>query len=741
VRGARGGAACAPMMASAMAAALTAGAAISEAAAETDAVENEPLAGDVIIVKGQKIYQSIEDVTSSIVVATGEVIDREPIVDLYDIVDRIPNVASSFGGLGFSIRGVDQRGIAGNGPTLTVYVDDSPLTNFTTFFGPLDSWDLSQVEVYRGPQSTNFGRNALAGAIYVRTQDPTYDWDLKARAEVGNNGARQGAAAAGGPIVDDVLAFRVSGSYRESDGFIFNAFLNQEADATELWNTRFKLLFEPTDRLSIISTTSYTENFAGEDNVDPTNGAPGFPLDAGDVIRQSDDDTAGREGTETFIQSINATWKVSDVFEVQSITTYQDTDYVRIEDFDTTPAPIGALDRSGTDEAFSEELRLKYLGERFTGALGFYFFDNEDGFSDQFVVPATIVNPGLPASVLISRVSTNATETTNYAGFFDGEYRLNDRVDLLFGLRYDREEQASSARAVTAIANPPLPPELAFLEALLGEEASAVSASYDAWLPKAGVRWAASDNATLSFVAQRAYRAGGAQILTLDGSINAFDPEFLWNYELAARMNFLDGRVAWNANIYYSDWSDQQVSEPVPGFPTFFTTVNAGESTLYGFETDASFRLTEGLELYAGLGYARTEFDDFPNGNFDPSQPESEANQANFAGNRFPFAPRWSLNGGFDYNHPGGLFGGVDVNYQSAMYQDNENFSVNFFGERTLVNARIGYAIDAAVRISAYVRNAFNEQYFTSLNVVAPGDEFSRLGDERTYAVRLDVEF
>ncbi|ADM10771.1 Outer membrane protein [Parvularcula bermudensis HTCC2503] len=697
--------------------------------------------GDVIVVQGQKIEQSLDQVTSSVDVTTSEEILREPIVNLYDVVDRIPNVTSSFGGLGFAIRGIDQRGIAGNGATLTVYVDDSPLGNFTTFFGPLDSWDLGQVEVYRGPQSTNFGRNALAGAIYVRTQDPTYDWDVRVRAEAGNNGVAQGAVAVGGPIIEDKLAFRAAANYRESDGFIFNTFLNEEADAAELKTGRFKLLFEPTDRISIISTSSYTENFAGEDNVDPTNGVPGQPLDAGDVIREVDYDTPGLEGTETFIQSINATWRLSDRIELQSITTYQDTDYTRQEDFDNTSAPIAALDRTGVDEAWSEEFRAKYLGDRFEGVLGFYYFTNEDGFNDSFIVPATIVDPSLPATILVSRVSANSNETTNYAGFFDGEYEMTPSIDLLFGLRYDKEEQDSVATAITSIANPPLPAGFEFLEALLGEETSEVDASYEAWLPKGGVRWEAHPNATLSFVVQRAYRAGGAQILTLNGSIDRFEPEFLWNYELAARTNFLDGRIQWNTNVFYADWRDQQVNEPVPDFPTFFTTINAGESTLYGFETDMAVEVTPDLLVYGGLGYSHTEFDDFPNANYDPDLPDSESNQENFSGNRFPFAPRWSLNAGMDYRHPSGLFGGVDVNHQSKMYQDNENFDVNEFGERMLVNARLGYQFSENMQLSAYVKNALDEQYFTSLNVISPGDEFSRLGAERTYAVRLDFDF
>ncbi|MEO1043724.1 MAG: TonB-dependent receptor [Pseudomonadota bacterium] len=700
----------------------------------------EPL--DQIVVYGTKVDRSLQDVTSSVAVATGEEILREPIIDLYDIIDRIPNVSSTFGGLGFSIRGVDQRGVAGNGATLTVYVDDSPLSNQTTFFGPLDSWDLQQVEVYRGPQSTNFGRNSLAGAIYVRTQDPNYEWDAKLRGEVGNNGVWQTAVAVGGPIIEDKLAFRFAGNWRESDGFIDNTFLGEDADATELKTGRFKLLFEPIDTVKIISTSSYTENFAGEDVINPTNGMPGALLNAENVDREVAYDVPGEEGTETFIQSVNATWQVSERIELQSITTYQDTDYTRIEDFDTTPAPIAALDRVGSDEAWSEEFRIKYAGDRFSGVLGFYFFDNEEGFNDEFIIPGSFVSSIIPSTVLVSRVSNLTTSTTNYAGFLDGEYALTDDLDLLFGLRYDYEETENVAEAITDIANPPIPDGFEFLTSLLGTSVEATDASYDAWLPKAGVRWDATSNATLSFVVQRAYRAGGSIINTVTGEVEDYDPEYLWNYELSARTEFLDGRLVWNTNVYYSDWTDQQVNESLPPpLEDFARTINAGESTLYGVETDISYQLTDIVQVYGGVGYSVAEFDDFNNADFDDALPVSEANQPNFNGNRFPLAPELSLNAGVDVQHPTGLFGGVDVNYQSDFYTGIENFDVNKSGERTLVNARLGYEVRDGVRLSAYVRNALNEDFYTFLQRSEIGAESSRLGDERTYAVRLDFDF
>ena len=699
----------------------------------------EDLQLEIIVVKGQKLTQSLQEVTSSVAVTTGAEISREPIVTLYDIVSRVPNVTDSFGGLGFAIRGVDQRGIAGSGSTLTVYVDDSPLGNQTTFFGPLDSWDLSQVEVYRGPQSTNFGRNTLAGAIYVRSEDPTYDWSLKLRGEAGDNGVLQSAVAGGGGLIEDRLAFRLAANYRESDGFIHNSFLDEEADATELKTARLKFLIEPSENLDIVTTSSYTENYAGEDRIDPTNGIPGMPLDAKDVERKVSYDTPGLEGTDTFIQSINATWTLSNSVDIQSITTYQDTDYTRREDFDGTEAAQAALDRTGSDEAVSQELRLRYLGERLQGTLGVYYYDNDDGFKDSFVIPATVVSPALPASILISRVSEVNNQATNYAAFLDGSYALNGRFDLIFGLRYDNEESSSQSTAITETVDP-LPAGFEFLAPLLGEDSSEFDADYDAWLPKVGIRWVLDDSTNLSFVAQKAYRAGGAQILTLDGSVNTFEPEYLWNYEIAVRSVFLDGRLHWNSNFYYSDWEDQQVSEPIPDFPTFFTTVNAGESTLYGFETEVSYSFSESIEVYGGVGYAKTEFDFFPNSSFDPDQPESEFNQENYDGNSFPFAPEWSLNLGVDYSGASGWFGGVDMNYQSDAYQENENYSVNKFGNRLLVNARIGYAIQDNLRLSVYARNLLDEQYFTSLSVATPGAEFSRMGDERTVAMRLEWE-
>jgi outer membrane receptor protein involved in Fe transport len=687
---------------------------------------------DTVIVQGTKFEQSLMEVPDSVSVVTAEEIAREPIADLYDIVERIPNVTAAFGEQGFAIRGVDQRGIGGGGSglTITTYVDDAPLGNQTTFFGPTGSWDVSQIEVFRGPQSTNFGRNALAGAIYIRTRDPEFEPDLRIRAEIAEADTYQVSAAGGGSLIEDKLAFRLSGDYRESEGFITNTFLEQPADASELSNVRGKLLFTPTENLRIVTTTTYAENFAGED-----------------IVAIGEDDTintevaynrAGREGTETFLNAVNVTWDINEFWELQSITTHQKTDYLRVEDFDATPQDEGFLDRTGTDEALSQELRLKYTGDRLRALAGLYYVDTENTFEDDFVISASFLTP-LLSSLSIDRDSVFETTAENYALFVDGEYDLTDRLSILFGARYDSEEGTERGITDTAIL-PGIPAGLPpFLEAALrnaeGLDESSTEADFEAFLPKVGIQYAIADHTNIAFIIQQGYRAGGSELNIVDGSINDFDPEFLTNYEFSTRSTLLNGDLRLNTNVFYGDWQDQQVPViPDPAFPTITRTDNAGESSLYGFEVELDYSVDDTLDVYGSLGYTKTEFEDFVTAEFD------------FSGNEFPFAPEWSWNAGFAKYHDNGVFYGADVNYRDQAFSSNKNEDFNTVDAYATVNARVGYEFSDTHRVTLYARNLFDEEFQTYVfrefdNAGNFVDGTARNGDPRVIGVRLEANF
>lgn len=682
--------------------------------------------GRDIVVYGQKSEgATLAEVEESLTVVTGEAIDREPILDLYDVARRVPNLVEVNGGRGFAIRGVQQSGpsFAGQGQTLAVYVDDLPLNARQTFAGPLDVWDLAQVEVYRGPQATTFGRNALAGAIYVRTADPTFEFDARARGELSERDGYQFAGALGGGLAGDTVAGRVSFSRQETDGFNTNTFLSEPADARRADTLRGKLLLRASDRFDALVTATWYDATRGDDLIEPL---------ANVRRREIAYDTPAVQGSEGVLGSVRLRWRLSDRLELTSITAAQDGDYVRFEDFDGSPEPIATLDRTGEDRTFTQELRLRFDGGRARGVLGGFFLDGRQSFTDSFLVPITILDSRLPLTNFVSRVGDFVEKTRNWAVFGDGEFDLTDRLTLVAGARYDRERYGTRVFQVTAIQGA-LPPQFEFLRALAeGIVDDRLSTEFDAFLPKAGVKYDLGP-ATAGFTVSRGYRAGGVENNIVTGERNAFGAEHLTNYELA-----LTGEargITYALHAFYARWTDQQVSVPaVAGQPGLTVTRNAGESRLLGFEAEARGRVAEGLDAFGSVGLADTRFLDFPNPDGAPGEP------ADFDGNRFPYAPRWTAAAGLAWNadRPGPFASGT-VTYRSASYNDVANLPENRASGAVVVDAQAGWRFDR-FRLTAFARNLFNKFYYSARSAT-PGAEFARLGAPQVLGVRLDASY
>ncbi|MEM6934404.1 MAG: Plug domain-containing protein, partial [Pseudomonadota bacterium] len=149
--------------ASAIALATTSTSAFAQSAQEGNKDEDRVL--NTIIIEGTKLSDSVQDLETSVEVFTAERLDRERIVDVGDILLKTPNVNSRGGAAGsFTIRGVGRNGVgsAGQGVTSNIYIDGAPLASNGLGRGPTTLWDVDQVEILRGPQSSVQGRNALA---------------------------------------------------------------------------------------------------------------------------------------------------------------------------------------------------------------------------------------------------------------------------------------------------------------------------------------------------------------------------------------------------------------------------------------------------------------------------------------------------------------------------------------------------------------------------------------------------
>ncbi len=107
-----------------------------------------------LVVTGEKTQRSLQDTVTSVAVITARRIEEENIQRFSEITNRTANVAESWGGAGFTIRGISNRGVSGGGAggVVTVYVDGAPIPDDALSNGPLDTWDVAQVEILRGPQ-------------------------------------------------------------------------------------------------------------------------------------------------------------------------------------------------------------------------------------------------------------------------------------------------------------------------------------------------------------------------------------------------------------------------------------------------------------------------------------------------------------------------------------------------------------------------------------------------------------
>ncbi|MEM8934843.1 MAG: TonB-dependent receptor [Pseudomonadota bacterium] len=720
-----------------------------------------------VIVTGTKKNLSIQDTQTSVSVVTDEIINQRAIFELSDIFLRTANVTETNGPFSFSIRGISSGGVggAGTGRTANVYLDNAP-ASLNGLSSAFNLWDIDQVEILRGPQSTTQGRNALAGAVVLQSADPEYEFGAKARALIGNDNTYQVSGMVTGAIIPDQLAFRVSADYREQDFESFNAVQMTPEGASDATTLRAKLLVEPNaiPDLRVELSAQYVDFFTSGDGSGVLLPPPGSPEEVGfdpfDLVNY--DFRGGTVENENLRLLADVTYDLTDNWTSQIVATYDDTE--RFINNATGPD-------LRVEETYTVDVRAIFDYDRWTGWIGGYYFNedldsNTDQSFDVTQLGGTISPPGTP----VVFQQTRSAQTENYAIYGDVSYDVSDKITLNFGARFDTEEVTDTGFASNLFADvaggaPCLidvpafslvgPCDLVFaLSGLEGEDPQGDS-TYEAFLPRGGVIFDIDDTKSISFMVQRGYRAGGLFVFT-DADTNiqqigTFDAEFLTNYEMAWRSTWLDDRLTLNANAFFSTWSDQQVrvQEPNSIEPLI---LNAGESELYGLELEANFDIAPFLSVYGSLGLVQTEFTEFPfavDESGAPTNP-SDPTFANLAGNEFGSAPNVTGSVGVSYDNETGIFGSAILSFRGDQYTDVTNLEINETDSYVIMNARLGYQTDYW-KISAFVDNLFDEQFLrTNLleavdpetgTVVVPNIRRNNISQPRHFGVEIEAAF
>jgi len=742
----------------------------SEAVAQSD--NTDMAEAEVIVVTGQKIARSTQETRESVAVVTDQDIERYELQDLNDVYALSANVYDMGAGETFGIRGVSQNSAStggGTGEMGSLYIDGVAYTGYASRFLAKDLWDMEQIEILRGPQSTNVGRNALIGAVVVESKKPELGYyDAAMRIGAGNYGRKVLDGMFNAPISDDV-ALRVAGQFHESDGFMKNAELgNDDFDARENHNVRAQLLIEPSDDWSLNLMAQFAKSDRGQD-IYYVNPANGYPLDS----RTSYDDVVARENYDGFTAAIDFTYYLTDQWTLSSITSYLDGDYVRTDDADRIPGVTGnQVDRTVEDRNIAQEIRFNFDGQETRGVAGVYLTQVDQKISTnrlQLVGIHPLISAGLNnlgagalEGAILPLYMENAQvddriaydkSVQNVAFFTEWDYDVTSAWTASTGFRYDYEKSeiapaqqsrnvvgglnlpdaAGTGAAIDAAAGLPVGTGQTILSTINNQLSSYVGfsdqpkqeTSYHALLPQVGLTYNVNQDASVSAFYKRGYRSGGTDI-DATGVSRSFDPEHLDNFELAIRTAWLDGDLISNANIYYGDWKDQQVNVCPDGNSINCYTENAGSSEIYGLEFENTYLFNQDLTLFANLGFAKTEFKDYVGA------------QGDLSGNQFAYSPEFTGSLGANYFFTERVYSTVSMDYIDEMYSDQENNEFYKTDARTVYNLTAGYLGDN-FKVDAYVKNLTDEFYIQGNYADYLGNQNIRAGAPREFGANLTI--
>jgi iron complex outermembrane recepter protein len=685
--------------------------------------------GDVVVT-ARKRQERIQDVPVAITALDTLALQRTNATSITDLSGIAPNVTlQNFTVAQFNltavIRGIGTADFEPSAdPAVALFIDGvyQPASNGAAI-GLLDTESL---EILRGPQGTLFGRNATAGAILVRTKRPQQEWGLEALGTIGNYGQLTTAAAVTGPVVKDVLAFRLSGSVDTSQGYYKN-FDGRQLGGKEIYSFRPSILFTPSPDLDIFVTGEYVRDYT--DTIPPINAFPAFGGSLG--ADRGDYNTTVNESLDFKSTAKSVTTNVdyrAGIGTFSLIANHREFKYRANFDTDGTPLTVLAVDRNERHNQDSIEGRF---ASSFNGAFNFVagvsYIDHRYNLlfvgRDSILVGLPGSDPGLPVLVV-----QNAQTSKNFAAYFQGTLKFGDlSIDL--GANYGREKKDFDFLQATVFFVPQVP--------------QSVSKTWSNFGPKVGINYKINKDVLAYASYSRGFRSGGFNGRAFDPrNLGPYEPEKVDAFEVGLKSDFFDRTIRLNLSAFYNKYKDLQ--RPFPNFvgyngttpnPLELVTFNAAGANIKGVEGELTWRPVSELTLTASASYLDAKYDGFA----DPSS------GASLDDLKLAYAPKFDSRIGAAYRLPlGAWYGELAGDYQhtSSMFVESLNSPVGFRKPTDVVNASLTFGQqDGPLTVTGFVRNLTKEVYVVSAQ---PGDPFLNvftINPPRTYGLTFRAKF
>ena len=632
-------------------------------------------------------------------------IDRRGVETLHDLSLFTPNLyMPEYGSKMTSsiyIRGLGSRM---DNAAVGIYADRMPLLNKNGF--DADLWDITRIELLRGPQSTLYGRNTIGGIINIYTLSPMQYQGVKIALGY-SSGNTYKAKASLYHKFSEKAAFSIGMNYYSSDGFLKNTYDGSDCDWMEGGSARARVILRPNSKWTVDNLFSVSRVRQG-----------GYAYSLYDsqedkILPVAYNDMSGYERT-MISNGLSIDFK-SENLHFSSVTSWQYLDDCMTLDQDFTVKSMFTMKQAQNEHTFTQDFVLKSNDshkrwQHLTGATFFYkgmdmdapVWLKEDGINELIL---NKINDGIHTVMPFADLlfQENEIELSSFfkmpvygiALYHQSEFVLG-RFRLTAGLRLDYEHSSLDYANHGALHYrfTLTMPDYKLIETRLGGKEKR---DYIEPLPKLALSYSLPYGSNLYLSFSRGFKAGGyntqmfSDILQNQvqsdimadmgmggdhggslstaysvGEIISYRPEYSWNYELGGHFNFMDGRVKADAALFYINCTDQQITIFPNGETTGRMMTNAGKTRSLGAEVSVTADFN-GFETGLSYGYTDAEFTSYDNGVED------------YGGRKVPYIPlnTLSAHAGYSWYNIGGAIDrlSVSVNYNGIgkIYWNEEN--------------------------------------------------------------------
>lgn len=701
------------------------------AAQGVDGSSSYPSGLQEIVVTAQRRSENLQSVPISITVLTGADIADGSIQNGADLTSQVPGLvfARSTASAQPTIRGVGARsGSVGNEGNVAIYLDG--VYQAQPFGNLLELRDVEQVEILKGPQVTLYGRNALGGAINVRTRGPSFEPRGEFSASYGSYGYVEGSAFISGPLSGDSLAASLSVSAAQDNGYIENIFLNETVGDFDNQYIRAKLLWNITPDVSFLvdglyNRSNYTDNYAAHyenagDRSQPVNTslrlAPnpsGLPATL--IIPTNDFETAagfipiGLIETQAISGNLTADLGFA---SWSSLFSYTRRDSRHLQDNEMSPLEVLSSDlRFLSETVYAETVLTSNSGGRFNWLVGAAYFHDLSQTNPQ------LISNTRPQFGVASQ-SEYGQRAEAFSGFAEGTLEPIDNLFLTAGIRYSTEERTGFNEVYAPGGSVP-------------NAVSRGRGQWDNWSPRFVVRYEFDPYNHIYASYTRGFKSGAFDSSGAAGAANAVNPEYVTAYEIGVKTRPLSN-LQMNIAAYRYNYTDLQTPITIsgPGF-SYAILQNAADSRIQGVEFTATYSPTPDLSFDLNLSHLDTEFTSFPVANFSTANiinglPSGNTTiVGNLTGNQLIRSPEWTVGVNAEYSIRD-VFGG-DISFLANLYRSSQFFvDINnraFQPAYTLLNGSITWnsnSSDWYVRLQG--RNLTSARIATQIFIQGAGD-------------------